>query len=146
MRQSLLSLVTLLSCGSAAFAQNAPAPTAIEGHVRREPVLPVNLPDYELVTLDVKKEIVFHVGNQTLIGRVPVMAYVPVVRAGRTSALDRLIEARSILVKSAASSQVTTADLAAIRDLIEQASTDLRSDATPPPAAAAPAEVQSQKK
>lgn len=105
-----------------------PSPQTVEGHLRREPVLPVNLPDFELVTLDVRKEIVFHVGNQTLIGRVPVMAYVPVVRAGRARAMDRLIEARTILIKSAASAQVTTADLAAIRDLIEQATSDLRVD------------------
>ena len=55
--------VCLLSLAAKAWAQ--PSPQTVEGHLRREPVLPVNLPDYELVTLDVRKEIVFHVGNQT---------------------------------------------------------------------------------
>lgn len=141
MRYPLIAVLALVT-GSIHAAEAAPTtevlPATVEGHVRREPVLPVNLPDYELVTLDIRKEIVFHVGNQTLIGRVPVMAYVPVTRAGRSSALDRLIEARAILVKAAASPQVTTADLAAIRDLLELAATDLRADAsslvTPPSA------------
>jgi hypothetical protein len=124
--------VFALGFGVLAHAQNPSSELpAVEGHLRREPVLPINLPDYELVTVDVQKEIVFHVGNQTLIGRVPIMAYVPVARAGRARATDRLIEARAILVKAAASTQVTTADLAAIRDLIELATVDLRSDAAP---------------
>jgi len=125
----LLFFVIAFLLGVVATAKAQPTPQVVEGYLRRDPVLPVNLPDYELVTLDVRKEIVFHVGNQTLIGRVPVMAYVPVVRAGRARAMDRLIEARTILIKSAASAQVTTADLAAIRDLIEQATSDLRVDA-----------------
>lgn len=118
----------------AALAAQPSTPQVIEGHMRREPVLPTHLPDYELQALDVKKEVVFHVGSQTVIGRVPVLVYVPVVRAGRANAVDRLVEARALLVKAAAAQQVTTADLAALRDLIEQSLSDLRADG----AAAAP--------
>ena len=127
MRNAILPL--FLAIAAAAFASEQAQLPVVEGHVRREPVLPASLPDYELQSLDIQKEIVFHVGNQTVIGRVPVLVYVPVTRAGRSSAVDRLVEARALLVRSAASQQVTTADLAALRDLIEQSLSDLRSDA-----------------
>jgi hypothetical protein len=140
MRKALLSFLLLLS-PVIAFAAGTPSetPKVIVGHLRREPVLPLHLPDYELIELDIHKEAVFHVGNQTFIGRIPVLAYVPITRTGRATAVDRLIEARKILITSAASSRVTTADLAAIRDEIEQALDDLRADSSieaPAPAAA----------
>lgn len=100
--------------------------TRIEPFMRREPVLPVKLPDFELTTLDVSKEIVFHVGDRTFVSRVPVLVYLPVNRPGRAEAVDRLIEARAILVRSAAAGEVTTADLAGVRDMIEQAITSLK--------------------
>jgi hypothetical protein len=132
-------LIPLIVWPFARAADQRPAPTptvaqpgipAIEGHLRRDPVLPVSLPDYELASLDVTKEVVFHIGNQTVVGHVPIMVYVPVNRVGRAQAVDRLIEARVILLKSAASSEVKMTDLAAVRDLLEQALTALRSDAS----------------
>lgn len=128
---------------SAAFAQaedpavptpDVPSPgpitganiTRVEPLIRREPVLPTALPDYELRTLDVSKEVVFHLGEQTFISKLPIMIYVPVHRAGRAQAVDKLVEARALLVKATAAREVTTADLGALRDLIEQSIADLR--------------------
>lgn len=134
MRLSQFRLLASIIAISTASAQDvvlspdvsSPSPQVVEGFLRREPVIPLALPDYELTTLDISKEIVFHVGNQTFVGKVPIMVYVPVNRSSRASAVDRLVEARGLLLKSAAAKEVTTADLAGLRDLIERALDDLR--------------------
>jgi hypothetical protein len=135
-------VIALLVTSVPVFADQAPStatapatsqpsgPPTLDAHIRREPVLPVSFPDYQLVELDLTKEVVFHVGNQTVVAKIPILAYIPVTRAGRASAVEHLAEARRILVTAAAGPQVTTNDLAAVRDLIEKSLSDLRIDAS----------------
>ena len=131
MRISALVLLSFVTASSL-WAETQVTPESkskaisIEGFVRREPVLPLSLPDFELTTLDISKEIVFHAGNQTYVGKVPIFVYVPVNRSSRANAVERLVEARLVLIKAAAAKEVSTADLAALRDLIERALVDLR--------------------
>ncbi len=101
------------------------------GVLRTEPVLPLKLPDYELTTLDVTKEVVFHIGNQTAVGRIPILVYIPVRRSGQAAAVDRLVQARTLLLKATASAGVSTMQLAALRDLLEGALRDLRDERGP---------------
>jgi hypothetical protein len=97
------------------------AAEAIEGYVRTQPVLPKDLEDYELRTLDVRKEVIFHVGDRTVTATVPVFVYVPVARPARKQALELLSEARVILIEVAARKTAPTGlELAAVRDLIER--------------------------
>lgn len=117
-----------LSSPDAAEKGAPPAPpslrsdvTALEGYVRPKPILPTTLDDYELRELDVRKEVVFHLGERTVVTRVPVLVYVPVEPASRKEALGLLSEARALLLTLAARSEPVGAhDLAALRDLVER--------------------------
>ena len=111
--------------------QSQPAPGTpqkpIQGLISSAPAIPLSLPDYELVSLDVKKKVIFHVRDQTVVGEIPILVYVPIARSGRLEAMDRLIEARAILIKAAAG-QPTGEDMNAVRQLLERALAALQKD------------------
>lgn len=134
-QNGLVRFLAWLSLFALRAAAASAVPTEVAGHLRSDPVLPVQLADYELATLQVTKEIVFQIGDQTAIGHLPVLVYVPTRKPVRVEVLARLLEARHLLVKAAAAAGVSAGDLAALRDLLERAIGDLRENPPAPPPA-----------